>query len=143
MLCSQRGSGVLSESLCARVCIQMLRVLSDLLYHSLHVLLKQGLSLNPSLEFSWLDWKAATTAILLSLPSSELRLYMCTECFSYCVVAGIQNLEQALLPARLSFQFPVVLGLQHLVNPPSNSNPGCEMQLFNSMLSSSGSFTVL
>lgn len=125
------------------VCAYRCWVLSDLLYHSLHVLLKQGLSLNPSLEFSWLDWEATTTAILLSLPSSELRLFVCTECLAYCVVAGIRNLEQALLPARLSFQSPVVLGLQHLVNPTSNSNPGCEMQLFNSLLSSSGSFTVL
>lgn len=125
------------------VCAYRCWVRSDLLCHSLHVLLKQGLSLNLSLEFSWLDWEAATTAILLSLPSSELRLFVCTECLAYCVVAGIQNLEQALLPARLSFQSPVVLGLQHLVNPPSNSNPGCEMQLFNSLLSSSGSFTVL
>lgn len=101
-----------------------LRVFSDLLCHSLHVLLKQGFSLNLSLEFSWLDWKAATAAILLSLPSSERRLYVCTECLPYCVVAGIQNPEQTLLSTRPSFQFPVVLGLQHLLSPPSNLNPG-------------------
>lgn len=72
MLCSKRGWGILCESLCVCACVQMLRVVSDQLCHSLHVLL------NPSLEFSWLDWKAATAAILLSLPSSELWLYVCT-----------------------------------------------------------------